>query len=66
LHCRLGRFLAFNLIAAVIWCFGLAAAGWALGGAWTEAHHAFGYSDVLVAVAALALMAGAAGRRVRA
>ena len=59
---RLGPFMAFNLIASVIWCFGFAAAGWALGDAWASLHHAFAYADVLAVLAAVTLLA-VAGRR---
>jgi membrane protein DedA with SNARE-associated domain len=56
LGARFWRFVAFNLIAAVIWCFVFAAAGWALGGAWASVHHAFGYVDVLAVLGAVALL----------
>jgi membrane protein DedA with SNARE-associated domain len=54
---RLRRFVAFSLIAAVIWCFAFAAAGWALGSAWRGVDRAFGYVDVLAVAAVLALAA---------
>jgi membrane protein DedA with SNARE-associated domain len=62
---RLGRFMAFNLLAAVIWCFGFTAAGWAMGSAWTRVDHAFGYVDALAALAVVALLAVALPRRLR-
>jgi membrane protein DedA with SNARE-associated domain len=55
---RLGRFVAFSLIAAVIWCFAFAAAGWALGSAWRRLDHAFSYVEVLAVAALLAIASG--------
>jgi len=63
---RLGRFMAFNLVAALIWCFGFTAAGWALGSAWTSLHHAFGFVEVVAVLGVVALLALAAPwRRLR-
>jgi membrane protein DedA with SNARE-associated domain len=53
----LGRYSALTLAASLIWCFGFAGAGWALGTSYDSAHHALRYLDVLVAVAAAALLA---------
>jgi membrane protein DedA with SNARE-associated domain len=60
----LGRYTALTLAAAVLWCFGFAAAGWALGTAWTNIDHAFRYVEALTVVALLAA-AVLAGRRAR-
>jgi membrane protein DedA with SNARE-associated domain len=62
---RLGRFMAFSLVAAAIWCLGFAAAGWALGSAWASFHHAFDIVDVFAVLAVLTLVAVAAPWRLR-
>jgi membrane protein DedA with SNARE-associated domain len=59
---RLVRFVAFSLVAAMVWCFSFAAAGWALGSAWQRVDHAVTYVEVL---AVTALLAVATGRLVR-
>jgi membrane protein DedA with SNARE-associated domain len=53
----LGRYTVLTLAGSAIWCFGFAAAGWALGSGYDQIHHAFGYVDVL-AVAAVVLGLG--------
>jgi membrane protein DedA with SNARE-associated domain len=62
----LGRYTALTLASAVVWCFGFAAAGWALGAAWTSLDHAFRYAEALAAVSLLGVAGFLAGRRVRA
>jgi membrane protein DedA with SNARE-associated domain len=52
-----GRYNLLTLAGSAIWCFALAAVGWALGSKWEEFHHAFHYVDYAI-VATLA--AGAA------
>ena len=47
-----------TLIGSLVWCFGFAAAGWALGGSWEQFHHDFRYADY--AAVALVGVAGAA------
>jgi membrane protein DedA with SNARE-associated domain len=47
----LALYTALTLAASAIWCFGFAAAGWALGSRYDEVHHAFTAIEVLVAVA---------------
>ena len=54
----LGRYTLLTLIGSLIWCFGFAGAGWALGGSWEQFHHAFRYADY--AAVALVLVLGAA------
>jgi membrane protein DedA with SNARE-associated domain len=54
----LGRYTVLTLIGSLVWCFGFAAAGWALGGSWEQFHHAFRYADY--AAVALVAAAGAA------
>ena len=46
----LGRYTVLTLIGSALWCFPLAAVGWALGANWEEFHSAFGYVDVVVGV----------------
>jgi membrane protein DedA with SNARE-associated domain len=55
----LAPYTALTLIGSAIWCFGFAAAGWALGGTWETVHHDFRYADY-AAVVALILLATAA------
>ena len=54
----LGRYTVLTLIGSLVWCFGFAAAGWALGGSWEQFHHDFRYADY--AAVALVAVAGAA------
>jgi membrane protein DedA with SNARE-associated domain len=62
----LGSYTVLTLLGSLVWCFGFAAAGWAVGGSWTSIHHGFEY----VVVAGLMAVAGAVvlrrRRRVRA
>ena len=50
----LGRYTVLTLIGSALWCFPLAAIGWALGANWEEFHNAFGYVDVVVGVLVVA------------
>ena len=50
----LGRYAVLTLIGSALWCFPLAAVGWALGASWEEFHNAFGYVDVVVGVLVVA------------
>ena len=43
-------FALLTLLASLIWSFGFAAAGWALGGAWHSFDGAFRYLDYIVIV----------------
>ncbi len=43
-------FALLTLLASLIWSFGFAAAGWAIGGAWHSFDGAFRYLDYAVAV----------------
>jgi membrane protein DedA with SNARE-associated domain len=45
----LGRFTVLTFIGCIPWCFGIAAAGWALGTRYEEFHHDFRYADYTVA-----------------
>jgi membrane protein DedA with SNARE-associated domain len=46
-----------TLAGSAIWCFGFAAAGWALGSSYDQVHHAFTGLEVLVLAGALATVA---------
>jgi membrane protein DedA with SNARE-associated domain len=54
----LGRYTILTLAGSAIWCFGFAAAGWALGNGYESLHHSTRFADY--AVVLLALVAGAA------
>jgi membrane protein DedA with SNARE-associated domain len=51
----LAPYAALTLIGSALWCFGFAAAGWALGGAWETVHHDFRYADYAVVLAVILL-----------
>jgi len=51
------KFLVLAALGSAAFCFGLGAAGWALGSAYTHAHHALRYADYGVLAAALLLAA---------
>ena len=52
-----GPYLVLTLLGSAVWCFGFAAAGWALGGSWEKVHHAFRYADYAAVLAVVALAA---------
>ena len=52
----LGPYTLLTLAGSAIWCFGFAAAGWALGSSYETVHHAFRYVDVLAVVAVVAAL----------
>src|SRR6186997_364092 len=52
-HAPLRRYTVLTLLGSAIWCFALAAVGWALGSQWEEFHQYFKYVDYLI-VAAIA------------
>jgi membrane protein DedA with SNARE-associated domain len=60
---RLVPFALLTLLASLIWSFGFAAAGWALGGSWHSVDGAFRYLDYVVV---LVLAGGAVYMTVRA
>jgi membrane protein DedA with SNARE-associated domain len=47
----LGPYVALTLLGSMIWCFGFAAAGWALGDTWESFHHSFRYADYVAVLA---------------
>ena len=51
----LSIYVPLTLAGSALWCFGFAAAGWALGGSWESFHHSFRYADY-AAVALVALL----------
>jgi membrane protein DedA with SNARE-associated domain len=50
-------YVVLTTAASAIWCFGFAAAGWALGSNYDQVHRAFRFADIAVV---LAVLAGAA------
>jgi membrane protein DedA with SNARE-associated domain len=58
-------YLLLTLAGSAIWCFGFAAAGWALGGSWKSFHENFRYADYAVAAAAAGLAAFLLARHLR-
>ncbi len=54
---RLDRFTVLTFVGCVPWCFGIAAAGWALGRSYDRFHHDFGYAEYAVVAGVLALLA---------
>ncbi|HSR95073.1 MAG TPA: DedA family protein [Solirubrobacterales bacterium] len=61
----LPAYASLTLLGSAIWCFGFAAAGWALGGSWESFHESFRYADYAVAVAVIALGAFLVAHRLR-
>jgi membrane protein DedA with SNARE-associated domain len=61
----IGRYTVLTLIGSLIWCFGFAGAGWALGGSWEQFHHAFRFADYAAVALVAALGAGALRRHRR-
>jgi membrane protein DedA with SNARE-associated domain len=55
----LGPYTALTLAGSAIWCFGFAAAGWALGTGYERLHSAFRYVDILAIALAAAAVAAA-------
>jgi membrane protein DedA with SNARE-associated domain len=51
LESPLGPYTVLTLAGSAIWCFGFAAAGWALGSSYDTVHRAFRYVDILVVAA---------------
>ena len=51
------RFTVLTVLGCVPWCFGIAAAGWALGNSYERFHHDFAYVEYAVIAAVIALAA---------
>jgi membrane protein DedA with SNARE-associated domain len=45
------RFMVLTFLGCVPWCFGIAAAGWALGSSYERFHHDFAYVEYAVVAA---------------
>jgi membrane protein DedA with SNARE-associated domain len=54
----LGSYTLLTLLGSLIWCFGFAGVGWAVGGSWETVHHDFRYADYVVVAAVLAGLFG--------
>jgi membrane protein DedA with SNARE-associated domain len=61
---RLASYAVLTLLASLVWCFGFAGVGWAIGGDWARVHHGFRFADE-AAVGAIVLFALAATLRRR-
>jgi membrane protein DedA with SNARE-associated domain len=57
LRSPLAPYAALTLAGSAIWCFGFAAAGWALGDGYERLHHATRFGDYAVVLGVLALLA---------
>ena len=62
----LGRYTVLTIPGSEVWCFGLAAIGWALGSNWEEFHHQFRYAEYVVVAALVLLVVGMLVHRRRA
>ncbi len=56
LESPIGPYTVLTLAGSAIWCFGFAAAGWALGSSYDSVHHAFRYVDVLAVAGVVSLV----------
>lgn len=54
---RFASYTLLTFLGSLLWCFGFAGAGWALGSRWETFHHGFRFADY--ATAALVVTAGA-------
>jgi membrane protein DedA with SNARE-associated domain len=62
----LPSYTLLTLLGSAIWCFGFAAAGWALGSRYEQVHHAIRYLDMLlVGLILLAIVAATLAARRR-
>jgi membrane protein DedA with SNARE-associated domain len=59
------RYVVLTLIGSAIWCFGLAAVGWALGSSYESFDHKFGFVEIAVVAGVLILIAYLVLRRRR-
>ena len=62
----LGRYALLTIPGSAVWCFGLAAIGWALGSSWESFHDRFHYVDYAVVAAVVILLVAAVVRHRRA
>jgi membrane protein DedA with SNARE-associated domain len=49
------RFTVLTFLGCIPWCFGIAAAGWALGSSYENFHHDFAYVEYAVLAAVILL-----------
>jgi membrane protein DedA with SNARE-associated domain len=61
----LPRFTVLTFLGCVPWCFGLAAAGWALGSSWERFHHDFRWVEYAIAAVLVLGAVYLVARRVR-
>jgi membrane protein DedA with SNARE-associated domain len=59
LRSPLPSYTLLTLLGSAIWCFGFAAAGWALGSGYEKVHHAFRFVDALLVGLVLAAIVAA-------
>jgi membrane protein DedA with SNARE-associated domain len=57
LRFALGPYVALSALGSAIWCFGFAAAGWALGSNYDRLHNAFRFVDVAAVLGVVVLAA---------
>ncbi len=66
---RLGRYTLLTFLGTLPWCFGIAAAGLALGAGWERFHESFRYADyavlALIVAVVVAVVVRATMRRAR-
>ena len=65
LETPVGPYTLLTLAGSAIWCFAFAGAGWALGSSYERLHHAFGYVNVVIVVAAVLALSLVAVRETR-
>jgi membrane protein DedA with SNARE-associated domain len=65
LETPVGPYTLLTLAGSAIWCFAFAGAGWALGSSYERLHHAFGYVNVIIVVAAVLALSLVAVRETR-
>ena len=51
----LARYTVLTFVGSAVWCFGLAAIGWALGASWERFHEAFRFADYAVGALVVAI-----------
>jgi membrane protein DedA with SNARE-associated domain len=61
----LGPYVALTLLGSLIWCFGFAGAGYALGDTWNSFHHNFRYADYVAVLLVAGLVIAAVVHRRR-
>lgn len=61
----LGPYTVLTLAASLLWCFGFAGLGWALGGSYDDAHHVLRYGDDAVVLATVGVVVVVVRRALR-